>query len=56
MKLEELKTPYFMLDKAVLDEGVQNLNESLKNAWGNYIIVVDKVFQRPWYLCGSSIR
>jgi len=51
LKLKELKTPYFMLDKAVLDEGVQNLKESLKNAWGNYIIGYSyKTNALPWVI------
>ena len=51
MKLEGLKTPYFVIDKAVLDEGLQNLKDSLESAWGNYIIGYSyKTNALPWLI------
>lgn len=48
---ENYKTPYFLIDKESLDDGLNKLNDSLKVAWGNYIIGYSyKTNALPWVI------
>lgn len=51
MKTEIIKTPYFVIDKEVLDEGLKKLRKALGSAWGNYIIGYSyKTNALPWLI------
>ncbi len=46
-----MKTPYFIIDKNALDEGLEKLNDSLKTAWPNYLIGYSyKTNALPWVI------
>ena len=48
---QSMKTPYFLIDKAGLDTGLQKLKEALQNAWPNYIIGYSyKTNALPWVI------
>ena len=43
------KTPYFQIDKSILDEYYDMLVESLASSWGNYIVGYSfKTNSLPW--------
>ena len=45
------KTPYFLINKDILDSNFQFLKESLEKAWGNYIIGYSyKTNALPWVI------
>lgn len=51
MNKKELKTPYYLIDKSVLDNGLEKLNKALKNTWNNYIIGYSyKTNALPWFI------
>lgn len=46
-----IKTPYFIINKASLDEGLHKLKDALNNAWPNYIIGYSyKTNSLPWII------
>ena len=46
-----MKTPYFLIDKEVLDKELQKLKDALHNAWPNYIIGYSyKTNTLPWVI------
>lgn len=46
-----LKTPYFVINKDALDEGLRKMNMALQNAWPNYIIGYSyKTNALPWVI------
>ena len=48
---QSMKTPYFLIDKAGLDTGLQKLKDALQNAWPNYIIGYSyKTNALPWVI------
>ena len=47
--MDQLKTPYFVIDKPVLDRYMDMLQTSLKESWGNYLIGYSfKTNSLPW--------
>ena len=51
MIYNELKTPCFVVDKQILDDGIELLKSSLKKYWNNYIIGYSfKTNSLPWVI------
>ncbi|MCR4678868.1 MAG: pyridoxal-dependent decarboxylase [Lachnospiraceae bacterium] len=51
MTEDRIKTPYYMIDKSILANGLEKLNSALKHAWGNYIIGYSyKTNALPWII------
>lgn len=49
--MSEIKTPYFMINKGQLDNGLLKLKEALKSTWSNYIIGYSyKTNSLPWII------
>ena len=49
--MEELKTPYFQINKDALDDGLKKLNDALNSSWPNYIIGYSyKTNALPWVI------
>ena len=47
--MNNMNTPYFLIDKKILDEGLQKLKNALQNSWPNYIIGYSyKTNALPW--------
>lgn len=47
--MEQLKTPYFVIDKEILDRYMNMLRNSMESAWGNYRIGYSfKTNSLPW--------
>lgn len=48
---EDLKTPYFLINKKVLDNELDKLKTTLSNSWGNYVIGYSyKTNALPWVI------
>ena len=51
MNTHDLKTPYFIIDKKTLNDGVKKLKNALKSSWGNTIIGYSyKTNSLPWII------
>lgn len=51
MNTHDLKTPYFIIDKKTLNDGVKRLKNALKSSWGNTIIGYSyKTNSLPWII------
>ncbi len=49
--IDIIKTPYFLINKTALDDGLKKLNESLRKAWPSYIIGFSyKTNALPWLI------
>lgn len=51
MNTHDLKTPYFIIDKKTLNDGIKKLKNALKSSWGNTIIGYSyKTNSLPWII------